>query len=189
MSFRVATLLCSLAFAAACSAPERRGPEVEFGYAPEVTATPTWKQRLDQPYVYVEVRGDYANVPTAVDSALQLAASQGIAVSGPGFALYYDDPKRVPAESLRARACVPVSKVVTPRAPLGFDVLESTIVVYAYLEGPYGNPTRARNALQPALREMSWTESGPLREIQLVDETRRNERAPLAEVQIPASRG
>jgi hypothetical protein len=95
-----------------------------------------WKQRLDQPYVYVDWVGSYARIGSALAQADRAVRDQGLEPSGPPFALYYDDPGQVAAELLRARACFPVNAAVAPRDELRYDVLESTTVVYAFVAGP-----------------------------------------------------
>ena len=67
-----------------------------------------WKHRLDEPYVFVEHRGDYRHVGPAMSNLIDRVREANIVPRGPLFALFYDDPGEVPTEHLRARICCPV---------------------------------------------------------------------------------
>jgi effector-binding domain-containing protein len=108
--------------------------------------------------------------------------------SGAPFALYYDDPGFVAPHALRARACYPVAAPVEVRAPLGFDALDGTTVVYAFVGGPYADVPRAYPALYEFMRGLNWVENGPVREVYLVAPGQAASPDELVcEVQIPAT--
>lgn len=191
---RLASLaLITVVLLGACRAPASvpaqapvLNPPEGSGPADQVHAN--WKQRLDQPYVYVDLHGSYAQIGVGLDQALRSAAEQGLHASGPVFALYFDDPGTVAVGELRARACVPVSAPAQPRAPLAYDVLESTTVAYAYVSGAYSQTPRAYPAILTYMRGMNWVEDGPIREIYLIDPADvRDVNELMAEVQIPAA--
>lgn len=145
-----------------------------------------WKQRLEQPYVFVELEGDYADVLRWMGVLLEQVAAQGLAPAGAPFALYYDDPARTPKAELRSRLAVPVS---TPQAavaaPLGFDVLAPDNVVYARVAGPYGQAQGSYPGLFRFLGERGWAMHGPIRESFLVDPfSVRSPEELITEVQI-----
>lgn len=147
-----------------------------------------WKHRIDQPYVFVEATGSYTGVGRLLEGVFSAARDQGIEPSGPPFALYYDDPGRTPVENLRMRACLPVPGPVSPEAPLGYEVLESTTVVYAFVAGPYPEVPRAYPALFEYLRQLDWVDAGPIREIYLRNPAETDDWSTLVtEVQIPAA--
>jgi effector-binding domain-containing protein len=162
--------------------------DLEISRAPFSQVFANWKQRIDQPYVYVDVTGSYARTGEALGRAHGMLLEQGIEPSGPPFALFYDDPGQVPVESLRARACFPVDLAITPKAELRFDVLESTTVVYAYVSGPYPEVPRSYPGLFEYMRGLGWQENGPIRETYLVDPGLVSSWDQLVtEVQIPAA--
>ena len=147
-----------------------------------------WKQRLNQPYVFVELEGSYTRIGVALQEAERAMRAQGLEASGPPFALYYDDPGRVPAEALTARACFPVRTPLTPASPLRYDLLESTTVVYAFVAGPYPDVPRAYPAMFRYMQGLDWTENGPIREVYLVNPAEVADFSQLVtEVQIPAT--
>ncbi len=155
--------------------------------APYQSVEVNWKHRLDEPYVYVETRGSYTQVGRALESLFAAVKDQSLEVSGPPFALYFDDPGRVPTSELRLRACVPVSAPTAPTPPLSYDVLPSTTVAYAYVAGPYPEAPRAYPAIYAYLSRMNWIENGPIREIYLRNPADVNDWDELVcEIQIPA---
>jgi effector-binding domain-containing protein len=203
---RTAATLFSGLLALACHASSPAGPHsASGGHAPSAAALAPdlavarapydsvqvdWKQRLDQPYVYVEARGSYTRVGQALQQAFEALRDQSLEASGPPFALYYDDPGRVSADELRLRACFPVATPLQPRPPLAFDLLPSTTVVYAYVSGPYPDVPRAYPSLYAFLGKLEWLEDGPVREIYLVDPaTAASWDELVTEIQIPARSG
>ena len=165
-------------------------------YVPELTVTnppydnvhASWKQRLDQPYVYLEHSGSYTNTGSLIPLLHKELMDQGLEASGPPFALYFDDPGRTPVEGLRSRACVPVAGVRSPRAPLQYDVLPSTTVVYAVVSGPYPEVPRAYPGMYKYMKKMNWVEDGPIREIYLISPSAVESWDELmTEIQLPAT--
>lgn len=163
-------------------------PDLALTLPPYSDVHANWKQRLDQPYVFVDWVGSYTRIGEALAQADKLVREQGFEPSGPPFALYYDDPGHVDMAALRARACFPIDRVVTPRAPLKFDQLESTTVVYAFVAGPYPEVPRSYPGLFEYMRSLAWSENGPIRETYLVDPGKVSDWNQLVtEVQIPAA--
>jgi effector-binding domain-containing protein len=175
------------------SRPRRAGepallPDLAVSHAPHDAVEVQWKQRLEEPYVYLEARGSYTGIGALLERAHALMAEAGIEASGPPFALFYDDPGLVPVEELRMRACFPVGAGVRPAAPLAADRLPSTTVVYAFIAGPYPEVPRAYPKLFAFLDELGWVLDGPIREIYLVNPALVADWEELvAEVQLPAA--
>jgi len=169
-------------------APSTFVADLAIARAPFRDVQVDWKQRLDQPYVFVEARGSYTEVGRSLERVFALAAAAGVEPTGAPFALYYDDPGKVAVDALRLRACLPVAKSVATRGELGYDVLESTTVAYAFVAGPYPEVPRSYPALFAYLARMDWVENGPIREIYLVNPGEVQDFAELVtEVQVPAT--
>jgi len=164
-------------------------PDLAVARAPFDDVQVNWKQRLREAYVFVEHTGSYTRMDAAFESCAAALRAQGVKPSGPPFALFYDDPGEVAAHALRARACYPVAAPQAAEAPLGYDVLDGTTVVYAFVGGPYPEVPRAYPALYAFMRGMSWVETGPLREVYLSDPTVESPDDLVCEVQIPATPG
>lgn len=147
-----------------------------------------WKERLEQPYVFIELRGSYTQTAQNLKGVFDALAKAGVTPSGPPFALFYDDPGHTSTAELRSRACVPVDGSVSLPAPYAADVLPSSTVVYAFVGGPYGDVPRAYPGVLAFMKKMGWAESGPIRESYLVSPNSTSNWADLVtEVQVPAS--
>ena len=165
-------------------------PDLPTSQPPFDEVHANWKQRIDQPYVYVEFVGSYTETGRLLPMVHRSMLEQGLEPTGPPFALYFDDPGRVAVEQLRSRACVPVDRRLTPGGGLSFDVLPSTTVVYAFAAGAYPEVPRVYPGLYRYMAENGWVESGPIRETYLVAPTSvASFDELLTEVQIPVSFG
>jgi effector-binding domain-containing protein len=149
-----------------------------------------WKERLAQPYVFLEKRGDYRELGDTMRTLLTAASELGLASKGPPFALFYDDPGRVQREELRARVCLPVAERPSGAGALRYDVLPRAMVVYAEVRGPYPELARSYPLLFAYLGELGWQAGAPIREVYLVNPSEVAGHGELvAEVQIPWSAG
>lgn len=163
-------------------------PDLAVSEPPFDEVHANWKQRLDQPYVYLEHIGSYTETGRLLPVLHEALRRAGIEPSGPPFALFYDDPGRVPVERLRSRACLPVDGPVEVEPPIEYAVLPSATVVYCVASGPYPELPRCYPGLYAYMRRMAWVEDGPIREIYLVPPSAVEDWSELrAEVQIPVA--
>jgi len=161
-------------------------PSLPVSHPPFDQIEVSWMQRLDQPYVYVDHYGSYTETGTHLPSLLREMRIQGIQADGPPFCLFYDDPAAIPAAELRSRACVPISTPRSPAAPLGYDVLPSRTVAYAFVSRPYPDVPRAYPKILEFMAGMNWVMAGPIRETYIVPPSSANgPREYLCEIQIP----
>ncbi len=197
MVLRIATLaLCAGSVSSACLSSAGRPvapgglavhPDLSISHPPYDRVQVGWKERLGEPYAFLEARGSYTGIGRLLEQLAGLAHEHGLAVGGPPFALYYDDPGQVPPAELRMRACLPLDGLQSLPAPLQGDVLESTTVVYAFVAGAYPDVPRSYPALFAYLSELGWRENGPIRESYLVNPATVSDFSELlTEVQIPA---
>jgi len=142
--------------------------ELPVSEPPYSTIKANWKERLDQPYVFLELRGTYTSTARRIKDVMDALAAARIEPAGPPFALFYDDPGTTPVDELRSRACVPIAAPATVATPFEYDVLPQATVAYAYVGGPYGEVPRAYPGVYAFLLKMNWVEAGPIREIYLV---------------------
>lgn len=163
-------------------------PDLPVSVPPFREVHASWKQRLDQPYVFLEHRGSYTETGALLATVHREMVAQGLEPSGPPFALFYDDPAKVPVPDLRSRACMPVAGVRAPQAPLAYDVLPSQTVAYAYASGPYPEVPRAYPGVFAYLTQMGWVQRGPVRETYIVPPgAAASFEELIAEIQIPAA--
>lgn len=142
--------------------------ELPVSEPPFTSVKANWKERLDQPYVFVELRGTYTLTARRIKDVLDALNAAHVEPAGPPFALFYDDPGTTPLDELRSRACVPVASETSVAAPFEYDVLPQATVAYAYVGGPYGEVPRAYPGIYAFVSKMNWVEAGPVREIYLV---------------------
>lgn len=184
--------------ALACVAPDTRAsrtpaggvvyvPDLPISHPPFDEVQASWKQRMDVPYVYFEHFGSYASTGALIPGLRRELAAQGLEADGPPFGLFYDDPARTPVDELRSRACIPIRGPRAVHAPLGYEVLRSTTVAYAFVSGLYPEAPRAYPAIFEYMRGKNWERAGPVREIYLVPPgARPDPEALICEIQIPA---
>jgi effector-binding domain-containing protein len=163
-------------------------PDVPLSSAPFDVVHCAFKETLDQPYVFLELRGSYTATGRNLPEVAKRMAEQGLTASGPPFALFYDDPGEKPLEELRSRIAFPVESVAAVRAPLQADVLRSSTVAYALVDGPYPEVPRCYPGLLAYMKKMHWTLAGPIREIYHVAPGAVSDWSALrCEVQAPVS--
>jgi len=190
---RTSMALC-LSLLAACAAPRTldgvvRGP-VAVDAAAGRELEPNWKERLPQPYVYLEHHGDYRRMGDTMRALFAAAESLELEPAGAPFALFFDDPGRVPAADLRARACLPVAERPSKVGGLAYDVLPRAMVVYGRVSGAYPEVARTYPSLFRYLRDLGWAQGGPIREVYLVNPVEAASYDELlTEVQIPWTAG
>lgn len=149
-----------------------------------------WKERLPESYLYLERQGDYRELGETMRTLLAEAAELGIESRGAPFALFYDDPGRVPSAELRARVCLPVAERPARIGRLRHDVLPRAMVVYAEVPGPYPEVPRSYPVLFAYLAELGWRAGAPIREIYLVNPSGIADLSELrTEVQVPWTAG
>ncbi|MEW6073013.1 MAG: GyrI-like domain-containing protein [Planctomycetota bacterium] len=154
--------------------------------ATEASLRANWKERLDQPYVYLEHRGDYRALGGRMRELFAAAETAGIAATGPPFALFFDDPGAVAIADLTSRVCLPVDGPPAEAGGLAYDVLPPAMVAYGLVPGAYDRVAGAYPALFAYVEDHGWTARGPLREIYLVNPADAASFADLlTEVQIP----
>lgn len=145
-----------------------------------------WKERLEQPYVFLDVEGDYRRIAGALRELQAAAQQQGLVRNGELFALFFDDPGRVEIDELRSRVCFPVAERPDHLgSTLQFEVLPRAMVVYARVQGAHSAVGPAYPALFSYLRELGWQQGGPVREIYLSSPRAADRAELLTEIQIP----
>ena len=165
-------------------------PSADIGSVHQpTTVEPNWKERLEQPYVYLEQFGDYRALGDAMRALVGAASAAGLTATGAPFALFYDDPSTVDVARLRSRVCLPIAGP-TDRitGTLSYDVLPRAMVAYAEVRGPYPELPRVYPQLFAFLDKLNWSPGVPVREIYLVNPAEVTSLEELvAEVQIPWS--
>lgn len=166
--------------------PETGGPVPVAATGGGDTIEAKWKERIEQPYVYLEHLGDYRDLGSAMRNLFAEASELSLEPDGAPFALFYDDPGRTPAAELRARVCLPVADRPSSSGSLRFDLLPRAMVVYARVRGAYPEVAQSYPALFRYLSGLGWRPGGPVREVYLVNPADVAQYEDLlTEVQIP----
>lgn len=161
-------------------------PSLPVSHPPFTEFHASWMQRLDQPYIYLEHHGSYAETGSILPVVIREMRLQGLEPSGAPFCLYYDDPASTATEKLLSRACVPISGQRSPITPLRYDVLPSRSVTYAYVSGVYPEVPRSYPHMLDYMRTLNFTIDGPIRETYIVPPAAAKRASDfLCEVQVP----
>lgn len=181
--------LLSAACASSGSPPERvlapspvvlaQEAGVELSMPPFREVHTQWKERMAQPYVYFEHRGERETFSGTMRALIEYAVHSKVETAGPPFGLF--------ADGHPPRACLPVLE--NPAQPgLPFAMLPSAMVAYAVVSGPYPDAPRALPGVAADMAEKGWQPRGPVREIYLVNPAEVATYAALAtEIQVPWS--
>ena len=192
----VSTLLSATIFAACQASPEDTAdaatwsagaglPDVPLSVAPFENVHVNYKQRLPEPYIYLEHRGDYRQAGARIAELLSAAQAQGAPVQGAPFILYYNDPAVTPVAELEARICIAIDADFSARQPLFMDMLPGVMVAYAAVGGPFPEVPRAYPGILAYLAERNWQPRPPIRELYLVSPADHAPADLVTEVQIP----
>ncbi len=165
-------------------------PSLPVSHPPYAEFHASWMQRLDQPYIYLEHYGSYAETGSILPVVIREMRIQGLEPSGAPFCLYYDDPAQTPVARLISRACVPIADQRSPVTPLRYDVLPSRTVAYAFVSGPYPEVPRSYPYLLEYMKGRNFVIDGPIRETYIVPPSVAKAASDfLCEVQVPVSSG
>jgi effector-binding domain-containing protein len=165
-------------------------PSLPVSHPPYSEFHASWMQRLDQPYIYLEHYGSYAETGSILPVVIREMRIQGLEPSGAPFCLFYDDPGQKPADQLLSRACVPIADQRSPVTPLRYDVLPSRTVAYAYVSGAYPEVPRSYPFVFDYMKGRNFVIDGPIRETYIVPPSVAKASSDfLCEVQIPVTSG
>lgn len=160
-------------------------PDVAISHAPFDVVHIQWKQRLAEPYVYLDFVGDYRQAGKQIANMLSAAKAQAAPLAGPPFILFYDDPAVTPVDQLRARVAIAIDGDFSAKAPLYLDTLPSSTVIYAAIGGPFPDVPRAYPKMFEYLAGRGWAPRTPIREIYLTSPLNTAPEELVTEVQIP----
>ena len=165
-------------------------PPVAVSHPPFDHIEASWFLTLDQPYVYVDHIGSYAETRSFIPMLVREVNAQGLTMDGPPFCLFYDDADAIQARDLRSRACIPIRGAKSPASPLSYDVLPSRTNVVSAVSGPYADVTRAYPAMHDYMQGLNFVADGPIRESYVIQPNHAATPADLiCEIRIPVRSG
>jgi len=132
---------------------------------------------------YLAHMGPYKHVGSLLAKLSEYAAQKRI--SGEMLGIYYDDPAKVPAESLRSDIGIVVPEGFKPDSGYYVKEIPPRKVVYAILKGPYAEIAKEYPKIFKWIEEKGYKISGPLMEIYLEAGPDVPPEQLVTEVQIP----
>jgi effector-binding domain-containing protein len=130
----------------------------------EIRADSIWAMSV----LVLPMRGSYDQHPAAIMKLVTYAGPKGIMRSMP-FGIYYDDPTKVPADSLRWDICVPVAADTQTEAPFEVRTLPAMFAAEVVCTGPYEGTAVCYAALMEWVGKNGYVISGPCQEHWLGD--------------------
>jgi DNA gyrase inhibitor GyrI len=119
-------------------------------------------------FLTLPVKGSYAQHSAAISKLMGYVMPKGIMLGAP-LALYYDDPEKVPADSLRWAICVPVAPETKVEAPFVLLNMSETQAAVVGCTGPYEGTTPCYGVLTAWLQKNGYALAGPVQEHWLSD--------------------
>jgi DNA gyrase inhibitor GyrI len=117
------------------------------------------------PYFYfaVEMKGSYEQTGGAFQNLYQQAGMQGLPMTSTPFGVYWNNPSKVPVDSLRWELGLALPESRTVAAPLVLKKWEFPLVASLVFEGVYGSDAQAA-AYKKVTKWILWngyTPAGP----------------------------
>jgi len=114
------------------------------------------------------MRGSFDQHGAAIGKVIQYAMKTGV-MRGAPLGLYYDDPEKVPADSVRWEVCVPVAPEAKVEEPFVICTLPEMQAAVVTCTGPYEGTTPCYGVLTAWLAQNGYVISGPVQEHWLSD--------------------
>jgi AraC family transcriptional regulator len=138
---------------------------------------------------YVTHRGSYAEIGPLFLELFEWANTKGIAVSGPPFGIFYDDPSKTPAEKQRSEACIPIEGEAPPEGRIKIKKLDSINVACITHLGPMRQYPVTYSKLLQWIESNRYATAGPTLEVYYGTPTvEKGELVAHSEIQIPIRR-
>ena len=132
----------------------------------EIRADSIWAMSV----LVLPMKGSYDQHPAAIMKLVTYAGPKGIMRSMP-FGIYYDDPAKIPADSLHWDICVPVAADAQAEAPFEVRTLPAMFAAEVVCTGPYEGTAVCYAALAEWIEKNGYVVSGPCQEHWLGDPT------------------
>jgi AraC family transcriptional regulator len=140
--------------------------------AGEVPANKAGKVKLESlpatTVLALPIRGTYEQHPDALARLMGYAAPKGV-VRGAPLGIYYNDPERVPPDSLRWEVAVPVPAGTRADAPFVVRTLPAMEAAVVICTGPYEGAGSCYAALSAWVEKHGYLAPGPVQEHWLSD--------------------
>lgn len=137
---------------------------------------------------FIGEMGDYSKVGSVIEELYIWLGEREVLIAGPCFGVYYDDPEKVPADSLRWEICVPVEAELEGDERVGIKDIPETEVAYLIHKGSYETVGSDWKKLYGWIFRNNYTPTGPGREVYLNNPKEVPEDSLLTEIQVPVEK-
>lgn len=137
---------------------------------------------------FIKEVGDYSKISPVIEELFTWLGEREVKIAGPCFGVYYDDPEKVPADSLRWEICVPVEAELEGDERVGIKDILETEVAYLIHKGSYETVGSDWKKLYGWIFRNNYTPTGPGREVYLNNPKEVPEDSLLTEIQVPVEK-
>jgi len=148
----------------------------------------TIRQNPEFTYAYMEKRGSYTQIATAIQTFFAEFSKQGHKPEGALIALYYNAPGQVAESELLWRIGIPVGEKAKVAEPVKLDKLPACTVAYVLRNGPYDTVGKTYEALYKFIAQKGYKPAGPAIERYLNDPWTVKPEEIQTEILIPVSK-
>jgi len=129
--------------------------------------------------------GPYKEVSKLYEEIVKWLRQKQLAITGPPFGWFYDNPERVPANKLRCEVGFPFKGEAKSEGKIQIKKIPGQEVLSTIHKGPYGEVGSSYAALFQHANEKGYIPLGCPMEIYLNDPARVPESELLTEIQVP----
>ena len=159
---------CGVAALAAVPVAPPAAPVAAAKPAPNTAGEVTLETLPAVTLLALPMTGSFDQHAVAIGKVMGYVMPKGL-MRGAPLGLYYDDPEKVPVDSLRWDICVPVPPETKAEAPFVLLAQPEMQVAVVTCTGPYEGTTPCYGALTAWLEKNSYAIAGPVQEHWLSD--------------------
>jgi effector-binding domain-containing protein len=183
--YKLLTLVTIILLIASCGGPKKETPNKPA----TITTTPTFEATTKivgaMTVASIAKKGPYNDVGKTIGELMTWVMTKKIIPKGNPFGVYYDEPGKVPPESMRYEVCLPVSKEIKSDNVIKVKDLPEMEVVSTIYMGPYDKVGPTYGQLMTWVTEKGYVISGPAREIYMSNSSSTPTESLKTEIQFP----
>ena len=181
--YKLLALVTIILLIASCGGPKKETATKPAATTPAFTATV--KTAGAMTVASIAKKGPYNDIGKAIGELMTWVIAKKIMPKGNPFGLFYDEPGKVPAESMRYEVCLPVSKEVVSDKVIKVKELPEMEVVSTIYMGPYDTVGSTYGQLMTWVTEKGYVINGPAREIYMSNPSSTPTESLKTEIQFP----
>lgn len=183
--YKLLTLVAIILLIASCGGPKKETPVKPATTTTAPTFEATVKTVGAMTVASIAKKGPYTEVGKTIGELMTWVVAKKIMPKGNPFGLYFDEPGKVPPESMRYEICLPVSKEIKSDKVIKIKELPEMEVVSTIYMGPYEKVGSTYGKLMTWITEKGYVVSGPAREIYISNPSSTPAESLKTEIQFP----